>query len=283
VDVLKDRSKTENMIVFGDSRTMFGVDTRIIKKDLNLPFEVFNLSSVGQTPYESSYFYGLIDKNTKAVIQCASPEFFSRNMDYRLQDDKAFSMFLSGYRINESTKCLIKGYNKIFDRNEFVNYFDSRSIIRSIIHTDILVPLLDKETSDRSARKSKYFPHSFTSQRHPDYPVYKYDCNGLKSTGMPVSQLSFLTRVRDYFKSKGIGYILVLMPVNPDECKECYDDFKEYKKMIEEATNIRVIDLTDLIMDTGYFYDAVHVNKEGAKIISSQIAKQLSVLDGLKF
>ena len=66
------------------------------------------------------------------------------------------------------------------------------------------------------------------------------------------------------------------MPVNPDDCKDCYEDFNKYKKLIEEDTNIRVINLTDLLMDSEYFYDYLHPNREGAKIISAEIAKQLN-------
>lgn len=275
MDVLNNHCKSENILVFGDSRTMFGVDTRIIRKDLNFPHEVFNLSSVGQTLYESGYFYGLIGKNTRAVIQCISPEFFSRSINPRLQDEKAYSMYLSGYRINESTRSIIEKYNPIFDKNIFINHYKSRSVIKSYIHSNILVPLLDNEASDKYAKHSRYFPNPCTIKHHPDYPVYKYDCSNCKSREKPISQLSFLTTVHDYFKVKGIVYIIVLMPVNPDECKECYADFKEYKRVIENTTNISVIDITDLIQDTSYYYDAIHVNKDGAKIISSQIAKYM--------
>lgn len=281
LDLLNEDNKTENIIVFGDSRTMFGVDTRIIRDDMNLPYEVYNLSSVGQSLYESSYFYGLINKNTRAVIQCSSPEFFSDDLSHKLQNDKAFSMILSGYSLSESTKLLIKDYNKIFDRNVFINYFESRSVIKSYIHSNILVPLFDNEVSDRYARHSIYFPHSFVTKQHPDYPVYKYDCTIYKNTERPISQLSFLKTVRNYFKIKGIGYVIVFMPVNPDECNECYQNFKVYKDLIEETTNIHVIDLTDLILDTKYFYDAQHANKDGAKIISSEIARKL-LIDGFK-
>jgi hypothetical protein len=275
MDVLNESKTNENIIVFGDSRTMFGVDTRIIKDTMSLTFNVFNLSSVGQGLYESSYFYALLDTNTKAVIQCIDPSFFSRDIKYGLQDEKAISMFLSGYRIDERTKSLIKNYNEIFDRSKFVNYFKSRSIIRSYIHSNVLRPIFDNETFNKSARVSVYFPHLYTTNQHPNYPVYEYDCSRFKYSDIPNTQLSFLSNVRDYFKIKGIEYFIVLMPVNPDECKECYQDFKEYTKMIEEVTNIRVIDITDLILDTKYFYDAMHANKDGAKIISSQIAKQL--------
>jgi len=279
IDALNEGLKAENLIVFGDSRTMFGVDTRIIKREMNTPFDVINLSSVGQDIYESSYFYGLIGENTKAIIQCTSPAFFSRNLGYHhISDDVALSMCLSGYRINESTKSLIKGYNEVFNRKEFINYFKARSIIRTYIHSNIMRPLLDNETFDKTARRSIYFPHTYTTKKHPDYPVYNYDCSNFKSTESPIAQLSFLISVRDFFRAKGMEYIIVLMPVNPDECKDCYEDFRKYEEVIKETTTLNVINISDLLLDPEYFYDATHANKEGAIIISSEIAKQLKYL-----
>lgn len=279
IDELTRKSDTDNWLVFGDSRTMFGVDTRIIKEELNTNVDILNLSSVGQDIFESSYFYGLVKGNTKVVIQCTSPAFFSRNLrNHHISEDVALSMCLSGYMINESTKTLIKDYNKVFDRNRFVNYFAARSIIKTYIHSNIMRPLLDNETFDKTARHSLYFPHSYTADRHPNYPVYDYDCTNFRSTENPAFQLSFLISVMKYFKDKGINYLIVLMPVNPDECRDCYEDFEKYEEIVEAVTNIEVINLSDFLVDTDYFYDATHANKKGAKIISSEIAKQIKNL-----
>jgi lysophospholipase L1-like esterase len=48
--------------------------------------------------------------------------------------------------------------------------------------------------------------------------------------------------------------------------------------MIEKETGIKIIDLSDLLLDTKYFFDYLHPNKEGAKLISSEIAQQLDSL-----
>jgi len=276
VDALTEKADAEKIIVFGDSRTMFGVDTRIIREDLKISTEVLNLSSVGQNIYESGYFYGLTGKNTKAVVQCTSPAFFSRNLgDNHIEDDVALSLCLSGYSINDETKSIIGKYNEVFNRSRFVNYYKSRSIIRTYIHSNITRPLLDNEVFDESARQSVYFPHSYTSRKHPDYPVYGYDCSNFRMIENPDGQLSFLRRANDFFSAQGIEYIIVFMPVNPDECNECYQDFKKYADLIETSTDIRVINLADILLDTGYFYDATHANIDGARIISLAIAEQL--------
>jgi hypothetical protein len=258
---------------------MYGVDTRIIRDVLDLPYEVFNLASTGQNIYESSYFYGLLDCNTKAVVQCTSPEFFSTNIEHHLSTEKALSMYLSGYRVNESTRSLIGSYNEIFDSNKFINYLKSRSVVRSYIHSNILRPLLDNEIFDQDAKYSHYFPHVHVAKQHPDYPFYPYSCEEYRSIEEPEAQLSFLKDVKIFFDSLGIEYTIVLMPVNPDQCRECYEDFRKYKKIIEESTNIKVINLTDFILDSQYYYDAMHPNLEGAEIVSSEIARFLKMTE----
>lgn len=279
IEELTKKANKDSWIVFGDSRTMFGVDTRLIKEELHTHPDILNLSSVGQDIFESSYFYGLVSNQAKVVIQCTSPAFFSGNLgNHHISDDVALSMCLSGYLISESTKTLIKDYNKTFDRSSFINYFEARSIIKTYIHANIMRPLLDNESFDRTARHSIYFPHSYTTDKHPNYPVYDYDCSNFRSTDSPKCQLSFLIKVRDFFKEKGIEYVIVLMPVNPDECKECYEDFKYYEEIIEETTKIEVINISDLLLNSGFFYDATHANKEGAKMISLEIAKQIGYM-----
>jgi len=276
MDVLNEENETENIIFMGDSRSMFGVDTRIVKQELNASYEIFNLSSVGQSIFEASYYYALLKSNTKAVIQCTSPSFFTEDATHELPDEKAMSMYLSGYRINDEVKLIIENYNDLFNYGDFRNYLNSLSYSRSYIHS-MIRPLFDNETFDESVRLSKYFPHIYTTNQHPDYPVYKCDCNKFKMKNRPETQLAFLKRVNYFLEKKGIVYIIVFMPVNPDECSDSYNDFLEYGRMIEQETGVKVLNISKLILDRRFFYDATHVNKEGAKIISLEISRQMLI------
>lgn len=276
-DVLNEEPTNPNIVVFGDSRTMFGVDTRIIEENLGFTGEVYNLSSVGQSLYEAGYYYTMVKNNTAAVIQCISPSFFSSDIENNLSNEKAISMFLSGYRINAKTKELIKDYNHFFNRKSMLNYFASRSYFKSYLN-NMLRPFFDNEQFDETVRLSKYFPHIYTQDKHPNYPVYEYNCKEYIRLESPTSQLNFLSDVNRYYNDRNVKYIIVFMPVNPDECKDCYQDFKEYARLIEEKTDIKVINLSDYILDTKYFYDAMHANIDGAKLLSSEIGVQLRII-----
>lgn len=275
VDALNGVYEEEpKIIVFGDSRAMFGVDSRIIKDAMNYNKEIYNLSSVGQSIYESSYFYTHIGSGTGIVVQCTSPSFFTENIKHSLPERKAISMFLSGYRINSKTKELILNYNQFFDNPDIVNYFKSRSYFQSYIH-NLLRPVFDNEIFNEKSRFSKYFPHIYTQDKHPEYPVYKYDCDRYILKELPIEQLSFLSKIKNYFEIRKISYVIVLMPVNPDACNECYDEMRQIASLIESNTGIKVIDLSSHLLNTDLFYDATHANEKGAKIISAEIARQL--------
>lgn len=274
-DVIEKTKQQEAMLVFGDSRTMFGVDTRLIKAANQYPFEVYNLATAGQNIYESAYFYGQLDGKIKAVVQCTSPSFFAKDIKPELSPEKAISMFLSGYTMSADSKEMMKGVSPFFEKSEVAKLYESRAYYRSYFH-NLIRPFFDNEHFDDALRASEYFPHIYTKNRHPNYPEYKVGCDEYASKEKPLSQIAFLKKVKQYFDAKGIPYVLVFMPVNPDACKDSYTDFEMYQKTIEAETGIKVINLSKLILDPQFFYDAVHPNKEGAKLVSAALAKALN-------
>lgn len=272
MDVLDNTD--QNVLIFGDSRGVMGVDADIIKKDLHLSENVYNLSTFSQDIYLSSYFYGSIEDNTKLVIQCTSPAFFDKPEEHKISETKAIPMFLSGYRIDEDSKKLIGDCNDFLEQPELESYFESREYFRNYI-TSTIRPIFDNEVYNEEAVLDTHFPHIYTSEKSPNYPVQKTGCDKYDGDKRPTPQLDFLKKTGEYFKKMDVEYVLVLMPINPDDCKEHTRESLELAQMITKETGIKVINLTDLL-NTQHFYDAVHANREGAKIISAQIAKSLA-------
>ena len=276
-DYFSQNSKTAKgeILIFGASETMFGIDSRIIKKDLDLTGEAYNLSSVGQSMYEASYYYTRITDNTKLVIQCSTPMFFAMDWDHYLSNEVSISMYLSGYRINDSTKKLIPNYNHFFNKPEIYNLFLCRTYFRSYIH-NLIRPFFDNEVFEENVPEL-YFANGTTIERHPNYPVYPYDCSPFKFKEKPNHKLNFINKIVEYFNNKNIKYVIILMPVNPDLCSECYDDFNKYTDELRKIKGLYVINITHLL-EPRYFYDGYHANKNGAKLISKEISKQLKLL-----
>jgi hypothetical protein len=263
-----------DVLIFGDSRSMFGIDSRIIKKQLHRKNEIYNFSSVGQNIYESSYFYSKVKPDTKLVIQCAGPSFFSVDIKHNLPEPKAISMYLSGYRIDTDTKKLIPAYNRFFDRWPITNYYNSRSYFVTYLH-NLIRPIFDDEVFNEKSRSSRYFPHHYTRNKMSNYSSHvKNNCAGYVFKSEPKSQLKFVSQSLDFFRKRNMRYILVLMPVNPDLCNVGYPDFKKYANELRSINGLDVIDLSNLLT-AEFFYDDTHANRMGAQVISNELANQL--------
>lgn len=182
-------------------------------------------------------------------------------------------MFLSGYRI-DNNYIFRDEYNMVFKNSVVENYFNARTYYRSYFNT-YLRKLFDNEKFNEFQLESLYFPNPTTMIKHPDYPFFKYNCERYKIIDNPQSQMCFLFETKKYFDSKGVKYVLLFLPVNPDECDNSYDEFKIIAKDITAKTKIEIIDLSELFKNNYYFYDGLHCNKLGACIISQEISKQL--------
>ena len=151
---------------------------------------------------------------------------------------------------------------------------ESRGYIRAYFGSYVRSKF-DNEKFIDSATLSATFPHVYITLKSPNYPVQGYNCNQFIPGETPETKLKFLKKANEYFKRRGIRYVLAFSPVNQDECKDGYQYFPAYKKLIEEFTGIEVIDLGSTIQDPKYYYEAVHLNAEGAKILSAQMGEAL--------
>jgi hypothetical protein len=272
---LQNGKSTERIICFGDSRAMSGVNTEIIKNKMGFNGDILNLSSTAQTLYEAAYLYSMVGKNTKTIIQLVSSSFFCKNLKTTLSDNKAISLSLSGYILDVQTKKLIPEYNPIFNNPQIYNCFESRSILKNSIH-NILRPILDNEKFNEKARNSITYPHLFTEEKQPNYfKIVKKNCQIFTYNEKPSSQLEFLKRIHDYFVQQNINYLIVFMPINPDQCDSFLDTTRDLKAMIESETKIAVLDLSSILNSGDFFYDAGHPNNKGAMLISRKIADYL--------
>lgn len=265
-------------IVFGDSRAMFGLDTKTLAEyaQLSTNEKIYNASSVGQGLYESSYYYPLVKDSIQWVAQCFSISYLNKDIPYKIDDGKNISMFLSGYKLNDETRDFMGEYDPFFDRLPLLNLLECRTYFSTYVHNGIR-PFLDDEKFDREKMHSLYFPHIYTEPQHPNYPNGKYDCSRYCRESEPVSQLALLKKAASYFHDKGTNYIVILMPVNKDACAECQQDFERYKALLESIPHLRILDLTNLL-ERDQFYDLIHANTIGAEIVTNEVGNYLATV-----
>lgn len=122
------------------------------------------------------------------------------------------------------------------------------------------------------------FPSSQTSLRSAAYD-YDVDLQNKENRFSECSHVSedwksLLNTSYLYFKSRNIHYYLVLMPYNSDIAFDKTKKQKAVNIFKDEFSNIPMIDCIDLLSPED-FYDAIHPNNNGAKIITDKIITSL--------
>jgi len=271
IDALKDEKNQPEIIFFGNSLSMFGINTKIISDELPGKPVVYNLSSVGQSIFEGAYFISSVPPKTKQVFQCVDYSIFTISRNY-LQDGKAMSMILNGYKIDSLTKNLLIYPHPYFDQNKWVVAYEARSNLRSSLHK-YLRKYLDFEKFDTNFH-DLYFPHIYLDERHPKYPNIS---DNKSYDSLPVSDtlISLANRIHTLLTQRNIQYHIVLMPVNTEiynlNDSICKAYFSELKKRLP---GIDIIDLSSALKPE-LFYDAIHANKKGARQLSLLIADRI--------
>ncbi|MCB0634774.1 MAG: hypothetical protein R2824_00110 [Saprospiraceae bacterium] len=277
VDVLNDVDSPLQVAIFGDSRTIFGLDAKTVSQHWPGHPLSYNLASVGQSTLEGMHFFSQLPSGTEVIIQCLSYDAFQKRPV--VMNSKALNMRMNGYEIDSTSKAILTPVNPIFNDPILKVAYDSRSFFRNSLHNYIRT-ILDNETFGTNFH-SLFFPHIYTRLRHPKYRAQlKNPANQCKQERVPVDgQLAeVLVRVNESLRQKNIHYVPILMPVNPDFCKIDSLDHQRYLAEIEQKiAPVTVIDLSQ-VLDSEDFYDKVHPNKIGAEKLSIIIAEQASQL-----
>lgn len=262
------------VIIFGDSRAMFGLNGEIIANELNLDTNsVFNLASPRQDIFESSCYYSKVNGKVKAVVQCIGPDFFNSNEDEEISDDKCISMYLSGYKADSLSKFFAPNSTKFFYSNSLYKQFRGIEYFNNYLFSFMRLKL-DNDKFDESKRKSLTFPHIYSKLRSKKYPVQSFTCKELHFKNIPHTQLALIKKAKEYFNKMGIQYYLVIMPINPDQCTTAD---KEIYKLVHELlpkTNAEVLNFASEY-ESKDFYDLIHLNKNGASKVSVLLAEKL--------
>jgi hypothetical protein len=264
IDALKNPDIQPDIIFLGDSRSMFGINAKVISAQLPGNPLIYNLSSVGQWLFEGCYFISSVSAKTKHVYHCmAYSTFNTKNIG--IGNDKAISMILNGYKLDDATRSILLNTNPVFDQNSFVVAFEARTSLKSSLHSYLRFFLDEERFADNF--HDLYFPHTFTSTRNKVYrhSPYKYNIDSLQVTN---TSTSIVNRVFNYLKTKNIQYHIVLMPLNPDLI--ILDDSLSNSYINRLKIKIPGIEIINLskALNANDFYDAIHPNKNGANKLS---------------
>lgn len=276
LNTLHDESRAPEIVVFGNSRAMSGVDGYELRRNLKGNPEIFSFTSTGQKISESLLYYTSLPSSVKCVIQCIDVDQLADPINIDVPNRVALHMY--GYKMDEVTQRLLPSLYEEMNYSDFIYNYEAKNCL-FIGLSSVLRNLLDDDVVTDATNKELYYPNSKTSDRNDI--IYKRSINEqnkekrLASFQVTDEWKLLIYEVYQILNEKNIQYYWVIMPYNPD-IKSILPEEKEHAKQIlmREFSYIPMIDCMNLL-DAADFYDAIHPNRKGAKKITDQIVLRL--------
>ena len=277
VSTLKGENGKPDIVVFGNSRGMSGVDGYAMERELAGNPRVYNLTSTGQRLSESALYYSSLPTSTRAVIQCVDLDQLRVPIDLDTPNKVALRMY--GYAMDEFTRELLPALAEPLGEPLFLRNYEARNCLFTGL-TTFLRNRLDDDVAPGVTNTDLRYPNATLSDRNE--VVYQRGV-AERNAGDTFGSYRILPewkRLIDrsalYFKERGIAYYLVLMPYNPDIKALRPDDKRAAARLFARTFNtVPVIDCVDLL-ESSDFYDAIHPNRKGAEKITARIIQALS-------
>lgn len=273
LNMIKDPTlQTPEVIIFGNSRGMSGVDGYLLQEELTNHPIVYSFTSTGQKLSESALYYTSLPASVKTVIQCIDIDHLSKPIDLDTPNQVALHMY--GYEMDDQTKLLVSALEDELNKPAWYYNYQARNCLFSGF-SFILRNLLDDDAPESSIDNELHYPTSQTSYRNE--AVYQRDLaeqnkqNKFEAYKITPEWKKLIAESHSYFKNKNIRYYLLIMPYNPDVTSVKKTEKQEaLQSFINELGYIPNIDCFNLL-EASDFYDAIHPNDKGAQKITNQI------------
>lgn len=274
IDKLSDSTFYPDVIFLGDSRAMSGINCNLINSTLGI--KSVNFATASQRLNESALFYSQVPKSVRCVVQCAYAQSFGRNCtELSEQSASAFQMY--GYRLDSITPTLLpQNMCNCFAIPKMVGYYRSRSFLKDGLSNYVRARLDDDAPSDSIA--SILYPYMYPSNRSAN--TYNRDIslgnageNPFTHFSVDQNALGIIERSNTYFRSRGVNYMVLIVPENPDLINSTS---KERARAVAVLTDslvkkgVQIVDLSN-ILSPDEFYDSVHPNRKGADKIAEAL------------
>ncbi len=275
LDKLKDPEFKPDIIVFGSSKSMMGVNGYQMTKELGQ--DVYNFSSTGQPPVESSLYYAMLPSSVKMVVQIIYPPVKkgdAAETEPKLSKGIATAFLMGGYHLTQDIKEINRNINlSELEKNRFVTNFDARGAIIVPSLTTLLIP------RNKAANSDLKFCNSYLTLRHAMYERSIEQMRNLhpeQKIEIDTTAMKTLEGYAQYLGRKGIKMIAVLMPSNPDTMEFTEAQMQMIGERCREyIPDALVLNYLSAIKDTQLFFDAEHLNKNGATALTSLLDRDL--------
>jgi hypothetical protein len=264
--------------VFGNSMAMAGMDAGFIQEYFDNKYEVLNFSGVGQPIQESALYYTKLPENTKIIIQCISLSSLKSEPIIPGQAAIAFSMY--NYKLDKSIEFILpfQSYSMLVEPRLLINY-KARTFVKAGLST-IIVNILDDDAAGKSSELfSLKYPYMYPSNRSNTYErnigLFNQTYN-LSNYKINTDCSDIIVNSNDYFSSRGIPFVLVIMPISPDITSASKSEIEYALNTVKESfANIPIVDCYSLL-EPNEFYDAIHPNRIGGEKLSREVSQYVS-------
>ena len=261
LDEFRDKYQSPKYVFMGNSTTLIGLNPTVF--DLQAGLEAgssFNAAMNGSDiktirDFAKSYIIErvkpknlvLLFSNTSMIygpryeeLNTESSYFFSNSYLYRyrntLRDPMTVNTFMRVLKNRDTRQGIVYRWADNIDDFGYTRY----------------------ETTDTTNPQEGWVPSQEAKQDSKSYPV-------------DVSNLKYLTEIRDFAIKNGVNLIIGTVPLLSQDLR--------YRGTVQEVANDLGIDFiqgNDAVGQGKYFQDGIHLNRQGAKIFSEFLAEKLS-------
>ena len=276
IETLADSVQRPNVVIFGNSRGMSGINGYLLEKEIKGNPTVYSFTSTGQQVSESALYYSSLPVSVRTVLQCVDIDQLSESIDMNMPNRVALHMY--GYKMDALTEKFLPSLKSKLDLPVLYYNYEARNCVFTGLST-ILRNLLDDDIIQNATEKELRYPTSKTSDRNDI--IYQRDVdeqnmnNKFLDYGIVPEWEQLLKDSYLYFQNRNITYYLVIMPYNPDIKSSTLQEKQKALELFKNSFKyIPVIDCFNLL-EASDFYDAIHPNRKGAQKITEQIILQL--------
>ncbi|GHT55151.1 hypothetical protein FACS1894109_01140 [Spirochaetia bacterium] len=274
--VINDQN--DSIAIFGSSIAMTGMNADFMQKYFDNKYEVLNFSSVGQPIQESALYYTKLPENTKVVIQCIG--LLSLISEPTIPKPAAIAFAMYNYKLDKAIEYLLplQSYSMLNESRLLINY-KARTFVKAGLSTLIVNILYDDAAGNSGERFSLKYPYIYPSNRSNTYEMHIGLINqtyNLSNYKINADCSDIIVNSSDYFSSRGIPFVLVIMPISPDITSASKSEIEYALNTVKESfANIPIVDCYSLL-EPNEFYDAIHPNRTGGEKLSREVSQYVS-------
>ena len=273
LNTLNDTCHVPEIVIFGNSRGMSGIDGYRLEEKLEGHPIVYSFTSTGQKLNESILYYTSLPSSVKKVIQCVDIDQLTEPID-EMDMPNRVALHMYGYKMDETTRTFLPGLYEKMNYSAIGYNYEARnclfmglaSLVRNWLDDDVVTGMLETElrypNSSMSDRNEILYRHSIEEQNR----INRFDSFQIRE-----EWVHLIMNIHAVLKSKGVDYSLVVMPYNPDITSMSVADKDNALQLFKEKFSfVSIIDCMKQL-DASDFYDAIHPNRKGASKITDII------------